>query len=371
MKIMERRSHSLLKILLQILQQLRWRGAWQGRQVGLTIIEILVAAIIAVIMVTILLGFMVQLLNTNRREQVLTETQQEMQAALNYISNDVQSAIYVYDGECLDGDDNGVDSDDGCAGIFDSSNNYLNNAPGDSVPILAFWKLEPLPSSLATNCSDNDDANNTIQNDITDVDNATVPIPCASGKTPTLVVYFLRRNDRNNEDWQGLGRIIRYELGRYNSSGDPVAGYADPSDPRTNYRQWPEDNGGNDLTNTSGTGNANSEVLTDFVDTRSLDAITGETDAAANCPTGYQITPSDSTLKGYTDYDSNTYVDMRNFHACVSSGDASSGATQKRVSLFLRGNSYGKEGVESPSDGSLQTLSTEVLSRGVTNKIPR
>ena len=359
---MKMRSHFLLKLVLQILQKVRWRQSQQGRQAGLTLIEILVSAIIAVIMVTILLGFMVQLLNTNRREQVLTETQQEMKTALDYIANDVQSALYVYDGECLDGDDSDVNSDDNCAGIFD--NGYLTSTPDNSVPILAFWKLEPLPSDLESNCSDDDGTNNKITNDITDADVNTVPIPCSSGKSPTLVVYFLKRNDPSSEDWQGLARIIRYELGRYNSSGDPVEGYANPGDSRTNYRQWPEDDSGTDLTNDSGTGSPNSVTLTDFVDGRQLSNIDGDLDAS--CPSG-QITPSDTTLEANEDYNNTNYSGVRTFYACVSTGDS----TQKRVSLFLRGNSYGKEGVESPSNGFLPALSTEVLSRGVTNKIPR
>lgn len=359
---MKMRSHFLLKLVLQILQKVRWRQSQQGRQAGLTLIEILVSAIIAVIMITILLGFMVQLLNTNRREQVLTETQQEMKTALDYIANDVQSALYVYDGECLDGDDDpdtdDGDIDDGCAhtGIFSNGTSDdggyiddLSNTPSNSVPILAFWKLTPLPDTLSNDCTSED---------------GSVPkLICSSGKTPTLIIYFLSNN--KSDTWDGAARIVRYELKRYNSDGKSVKGYVNPLED-TSFRRWPEDDSDNSLIDTSSGKLPNSVILTDFVDDR--DGVVG----GANCSTG-QITPSQATLQfyGYGTENDKTDDDVRSFYACVSSGTVGDSSTQKRVTLFLRGNSYGKEGVEDKSDGSLPALSTEVLSRGVTNKIPR
>lgn len=362
---MNKRSHFLQKFLLQLLQKIRWRESWQGRQAGLTVIEILVAAIIAVIMVTLLLGFMNQLLRTNRREQVMTETQQDMQTALSFIADDLRSAVHVYDGNCLDG------NAPNCSGIFNPNNNFLPNTPNNAVPILAFWTLEPLPNALNANCTGGP---NPIGNDIQDSQGNPVNIPCGSSKTPTLIVYFLRNANPNNI-WEGSARIIRYELPNYNNVGAPVNGYIDPGDPRTGYRQWPFPPGGtNPISPAAATGNgqANFEILTDFVDDRLLNNINNRNNNIT-CPANYQITPSEATLAnyGFGTNDGNDANDMRNFYACVSTGAVAQGNINRRSILFLQGNASGKAGIASPQDGFLPTLRTEVLSQGVRNRNPR
>jgi type II secretory pathway pseudopilin PulG len=384
---MNKRSQFLQKLLLQILQKVRWRQSWQGRQAGLTVIEILVAAIIAVIMITLLLGFMNQLLRTNRREQILTETQQEMQTALNYIAREMKSAVHVYDGPCLAGTDGSDDdSDPDCPGIFDTSNDFSlpDTTPSNAVPILAFWTLEPLPDNddmdndlvtMCQNATDNNPA--TIDGDIVgpeqDGTQPTIPIPCVSGKMPTLVVYFLSRANPDNR-WDGLARIVRYELPRYNSDGEPVNGYISPNDPRTNYQQWPfptdEDNPTDAIDGAaSGEGQADAVVLTDFVDDpnewENLN-IDDSNIANPNCPNNYEITPTTETLSN------NNFDDVRSFYACIGPGQAAQGAISRRSILFLRGNASGKgEGIASPEDGFLPALSTEVVNRGVFRRIPR
>lgn len=384
---MNKRSQFFQKLLLQVLQKVRWRQSWQGRQAGLTLIEILVAAIIAVIMITLLLGFMNQLLRTDRREQILTETQQEMQTALSFIAKEMKSAVHVYDGACLDGTD--------CPGIFDPSNNFSlpDSTPSNAVPIIAFWTLEPLPDNdnmtndlvtMCQNATDNDPA--TIDDDIVgpeqdDGTQPTIPIPCVSGKMPTLVVYFLSKANSNNT-WDGLARIVRYELPRYNGDGEPVDGYISPNDTRTNYSQWPfptdEDNPTDAIdgaaTNDDGQANdegqanlemgqANLEILTDFVDDQDR--------SNPSCPTNYQITPTAQTLSNYNSGDFD-FSGVRSFYACVGPGRAAQGAISRRSILFLRGNASGKgEGIASPQDGFLPTLSTEVVNRGVFGRRPR
>lgn len=386
---MNKRSHFFQKLLLQVLQKVRWRQSWQGRQAGLTLIEILVAAIIAVIMITLLLGFMNQLLRTDRREQILTETQQEMQTALSFIAKEMKSAVHVYDGACLDGTD--------CPGIFGSSNdsNDFNHdfslpdsTPSNAVPIIAFWTLEPLPDNdnmtndLVTMCQNNDEP--TIDGDIVgppdaDGNQSTIPIPCVSGKMPTLVVYFLSKANSNNT-WDGLARIVRYELPRYNGDGEPVNGYRSPNDTRTNYSQWPfptdtdenTDDEPTDITAidgaATGSGQADSVPLTDFVD--DTDVTENANLPNPNCPTNYQITPTEQTLSNYNSGDFD-FSDVRSFYACVGPGRAGEGAISRRSILFLRGNASGKGEGTASQDDFLPALSTEVVNRGVFGRRPR
>ncbi|TAN85658.1 MAG: prepilin-type N-terminal cleavage/methylation domain-containing protein, partial [Phormidium sp. SL48-SHIP] len=70
---------------------------------GFTLTEILVSMIIAGLVMSGLLGLMVELLTSDARETARTETQREMQMALDYISSDIRESVYVYDGNCIDG----------------------------------------------------------------------------------------------------------------------------------------------------------------------------------------------------------------------------------------------------------------------------
>ncbi|MTJ06619.1 prepilin-type N-terminal cleavage/methylation domain-containing protein [Anabaena sp. UHCC 0253] len=93
---------------------------------GFTLIELLVALLIAFLIITPLLGFMISVMTTDRNEQVKANSEQEIQTALNYISRDVQQAIYIYD-------------DDGIKAIK-SQLRYPDD--DDKTPILVFWKRE-------------------------------------------------------------------------------------------------------------------------------------------------------------------------------------------------------------------------------------
>lgn len=66
---------------------------------GFTLIELLVAMIMTFLILTPLLGFVVDVLNTDRKEQVKSNTEQEIQAALNFIAEDLGQAIYIYDNQ--------------------------------------------------------------------------------------------------------------------------------------------------------------------------------------------------------------------------------------------------------------------------------
>lgn len=109
------------------------RIKYSGSQKGFTLIELLVAMVMAVLVITPLLGFMINILDTDRKEQAKTNLEQDIQSALDYISQDLEQAIYIYDADGIYGK-----SADSINGIL----SQLPSAPTGKtqVPVLVFWK---------------------------------------------------------------------------------------------------------------------------------------------------------------------------------------------------------------------------------------
>jgi prepilin-type N-terminal cleavage/methylation domain-containing protein len=107
---------------------------------GFTLIELLVGLILSLLVILPLLGFMVNMLQTDRQEQAKASSEQEIQAALSYISRDLEQAVYIYDGY-------GVDT-------------IKANlpTPPNSVPVLVFWKRQFVPKVIPTGGAQKDDA---------------------------------------------------------------------------------------------------------------------------------------------------------------------------------------------------------------------
>lgn len=66
---------------------------------GFTLIELLVAMLIATIIISTLLSFVISIIDIDRREQAKAESQGEVQAALDYIADDLQEAVYIYNAD--------------------------------------------------------------------------------------------------------------------------------------------------------------------------------------------------------------------------------------------------------------------------------
>lgn len=326
---------------------------------GFTLTEILVATIIGALIVSGLLGVMVELLTSDAREAARNETQREMQLALDYISTDLREAVYVYDGDCMakvaSESSNAKLVDEKCSGLFD----YMF-VPPNSTPVLAFWKLDDLPEKVKELCAG-----------LNDVDEDGAP-PCISGRAYTLVVYYLTRND-DDPTWAGKARIQRFTLPRFNSQGLEVTGYVNPV--QSGFEAWPVVDG----TPQGGTQNSSGLVtLVDFVDSRpmsEIEELNEEETASVDCPDKYAKTPSDATLDRFG------FTGVRNFYACIRIPDplleqdpsASEEVTSfnQKVILFIRGNAVGKPGIQSANEGFMPAIQTQVLNRGVANKVPK
>ena len=291
---------------------------------------------------------MVDMLRTNQRESAITQTQQDMRRALDYIAQDLREAVYVYTGEQLkEIKDNLPDFRDG------------------TEPILAFWKVEEVPYEedhiLPRDCS-----NGSVEASEEECDNLKI-----ERRAYTLVVYLQSTANPSNT-WNGQSRIERYQLRKYNSSetyndrGVTLAlerkqGYVDPRK-ESGFEDWPNDliTGDNQQNNFGGRPTVerlNPLVLVDFVDAPDNDPTGGN---LPECEDEYERTPSDNP----SETDDNAY----SFFACVRVTEEENVFNQD-VILYLRGNAYSEErsGYLS-SKSSLPVLQTQVINRGVIDK---
>ncbi|QMS89870.1 prepilin-type N-terminal cleavage/methylation domain-containing protein [Nostoc edaphicum CCNP1411] len=177
-----------MKNLLRFLLSIQLKHSKFVQQVnGFTLIELLVALLLAFLVITPLLGFMVNILSTDQKEQAKANSEQEIQTAVNYIANDLQQAVYIYNGAALTNNSNTVPASSGIqdqippvknAGICDSSNNTVT-----CKPILVFWKRK------------------FIQRATTSTDDTFVY---------SLVAYYLIKD--NSTTWSKAARIARFEI---------------------------------------------------------------------------------------------------------------------------------------------------------------
>ncbi|MCU0523664.1 MAG: prepilin-type N-terminal cleavage/methylation domain-containing protein [Elainella sp. Prado103] len=344
---------------------------------GFTLLELLVVTAIGGIIVSGLTFIVVQMMTADQREASRSETQREMQMALDYMATELREAIYVYPGNYLENCGNR------CAG--GGLVQFLpENVRRNSVPVLAFWKQQPFPEAIKTQCA-NGSANPQT-------------VACLSGQSYALVVYSLRRNEAaDRPQWQGKARITRYVLSQFLSNGDPNPGYVNPSDAGIDFTTWPfgkDENTGALVNKQTAPAGGQAATLVDFVSFDIGDtALANEIGRIGTCTvtpetegevtTEYQISPSNGMLTGQ-------FAGVRSFYACVSTATrrVTQGGAPVAVAdptryqdtvLFLRGSAAGRPGISNDTAGAfftnnnpniLPTLQTRVLSRSVLGRKP-
>lgn len=288
-------------------------------QKGFTLLELLVAVIIGSLISSLLLFIVVELVKANRREEILTQTQQSMQRAMDYVTRDLGEAVFVYAEPTAVTDE-------------------LDDLPVGSVPVLAFWRLDPVDVTQAgsgINCE--------ASNECT-----TLRVRQSSY---TLVVYVLQAN-AGTDIWEGPSRIIRYTLPTYQdiTTLALTPGYQDPSVPPSSFENWAP-------TATATVGNA--QVLTDYVDLIDLNA--GATNDCPDPAGDYQRTPADTD----SFYTCILFVDLDGDG--VPDEDA---RTNQNVFVYLQGNPDKPNLTGGPTSAAsrLPRLETAVLVRGVIGK---
>ena len=303
---------------------------------GFTLIELLIAVVVGGIIVSTMLYLVVELLQINRREEVLTQTQQDMRRALDYIARDAGEAVYIYSTPA-------------------AVTAKLSDFPKESTKreaVLAFWRLDPLdPSSQGVKDLFKKDCSTEFT---TVADRGECNTLKIRQGYYTLVVYAKETNTKN-DIWGGKSRIVRYELPKYTSGGianlTKTPGYDEPTGtfPNGTPKRF-------DLWKSTGNTTGNVVVLTDYVD-----------DSTANvtndCPSDYAKTPATAD----------------NFYVCVQKNTSTTSALDSRLTnnsnqtliVFLRGNvdTQGSGITTFSSTGRLPTLKSEVLIRGVLDKL--
>lgn len=324
---------SLLRFLLA--NQLKCHRQAQKTS-GFTLLELLAAMVLAFLVITPLLGFVVNIMETDRKEQAKANSEQELKAAIDYITQDLQQAVYIYDGVGLDNKYSKV----GKSGIKDQippvvTAGVIGCSPNNCVPVLVFWKREQkkqvLPVVKGVSC---------------------LPPKCNDAYVYSLVGYYMiTDNSPSGSTWSNSARIARFQISD---------GVIDPFTPtvgkKPNYLpKQPKDPGFNPFVLT-GIGtlkqkmnkwqkdtipyniNFGSNVLIDYIDRPTPQG--QNPPAAINCDKSIvpgsnppvlqeQRVPSDTTkLNG---------LPVNNFYACVNSNPGKNYAR-----IYIRGNSLAR-----------------------------
>ncbi|AFY50934.1 hypothetical protein Nos7524_5210 [Nostoc sp. PCC 7524] len=262
---------------------------------GFTLIELLVGLLLAFLVITPLMGFMISIMENDRKEQAKTNTEQEIKAALDYISRDLQQAVYIYDSE-------------GIAEIRDQLPKSDNKT--QFFPVLVFWKRQYISGGLAVKSGAT-----TVGNDDTFV--------------YSLVAYYII-ND-GDSTWSKAARIGRFQISNgYGSTETEInntrdAGFKlfslqDEGDLKTKMNKW--------VKNSSEAYTQDILPLVDYIDQTTTDTTTNP---APTCSTGDMI----PKYSGSGDSVATGNVKTRGFYVCVDS--------DKTVAeVHLRGNALAR-----------------------------
>lgn len=337
-----------------------------SRNKGFTLLELLVVTAIGAGLVSGLMFIVVQLMETDQREASRSETQREMQMALDYISTELKEAVYVYTGTQLN-----------ALVVGSGGTSYLpaSVVNGDSVPVLAFWRQYEFPEVAKQFCKTN-------AGDLPANVTARLGINCEAGSSYALIVYSIRRKTGS---WQGEAQLTRYALTEFKSSSplDISRGYVNPGGFQ-NFAFWPLNKApasgvttvnlqgdrleaayagrtpkGRDF----GRPDGSAFVLVDYV---ALDSVS----MTPSCPANgnYVITPT------------NPAITPLGFYAClrprVDEGSVSrlEDGENQEVILFLQGSVRYRPGYTTAlgarTADKLPALETRVLARGILGRTP-
>ncbi|NEP01971.1 MAG: prepilin-type N-terminal cleavage/methylation domain-containing protein [Symploca sp. SIO2E9] len=204
----------MIKPLKFFLTRHRKRSRRAKKTSGFTLIELLVAMILASIIISSLLSFMVTMVKTDRDEQAKTASEQEIQAAAEYITRDLEQAAYIYDD-------------------LDQIKNQLPPLAGEvggceqdvCEPVLVFWKLQLIPDAI------------TVKDDSTH-----------DTSVYSLVAYYQINNDTEdtncaNDTWSCTTRIGRFQIKDAVRDFDGEVVEDKEADPGFNQPFDPEDTG--------------------------------------------------------------------------------------------------------------------------------
>lgn len=308
---------NLLRLLLKSQQNRKYSE--QNHSInGFTLTELLVAMVMTFLILTPLLTFVVDMVNTDRKEQLKAYTEQEVQSAVDFISQDLSQAVYIYD-------KTGVDAIAGPAKFIPSTT--------DRVPILVFWKRrlvkDSQPVTVATpNLCDPDEPND-----------------CDDTYVSSLVAYYQFKEkgaiwcQPDSSPANCPTRIVRYEIkdGVKNTAPtDPANPYYTNAETKENQRKDAAFNPAFDLSKPTENVTIIGEDLPDYsVLVNNIDQSIVALPATANqdCKATLGITDPAAPAPAINALisDDQTYSKTNSFYACVD--------TSRNIArVYLRGN---------------------------------
>lgn len=307
---------------------------------GFTLLELLISVIIVGIVVSGLLYLVNEIIGLDRREAKLESVQRDVQRGMDYITDELREAVYVYPDPTT------------VTALLTPSDLPTGSSGRAAVPVLAFWKPVQLSARdygrLPGDCT----ANSTTSTD------------CQTLKLRqsyySLVVYFTLDNIQtdSNPNWEGQSRIIRYSLPQYTRTNLPTftqtPGFVAPNN---RFASWTP----------TGTTNGNWDVLVDYIDSSTSNL-------------GSLLTTCNEFGDNYTRSPSTTSTFVSNsFQSCISIPGTSDSGSNQEVVVVLRGSAKtASQEFSSPTpststttyQSSLPAIKTRVLVRGAANKRP-
>jgi prepilin-type N-terminal cleavage/methylation domain-containing protein len=301
---------------------------------GFTLIELLVSLLVASIFLLATAMIVIETMRLDREETGRTQVQAELTQAMEFIQQDLAEALYIYN----DTEQNPQQSDRLGDGIPDVIQRLYTpgwiRRPNDAIPVVAFWKLEPIPQGCYAGNPTLQDIRrgNAIlpdqpprefpldQNDR----NADWDTLVSRRGIYTLVVYYLRRNYNNagnptgGTPWEGNARIDRFELRPFNIQGqNNCAGRSpffveDPDPFRDGFLAWPSEQAR--ARQIPIAGRTDGPRLTTLV-SNIFSSREGSPQVAPACPQGYAFgggKPNGVTFPGLGDNQNDV-----GFHVCV------------------------------------------------------
>jgi type II secretory pathway pseudopilin PulG len=283
----------------------------KNRDHGFTLVELLIGLVMAFLVLTPLFGLMISIMNTDEKEQAKTTSEQELQTAIDFITRDLQQAVYIYDYQGVTNNYNTIAAN---SGIKDS----LPIVTG-GVPILVFWKQEVVSNVIPTT-GPNDDAS-----------------------VYSLVAYYLINSP--STIWSNTARIARWQIKDGVRSPSDTSGVTCNPSYNTSIKFVDADNCPSpgfkpfDLDmnqwQRSGSFTNDPQVLVDFIDQTPRDQ-TNVPNIIPSCAqddnqSSVTITPISSTT-------------MTSFYACVSNyaDPTNQGQVISTAQIFIRGNALAR-----------------------------
>ena len=321
---------------------------------GFTLMELLISVAIAGLVVSGLLYLVNEVIRVDRREASLENVQRDMQRSMDYITDELREAVFVY-----------PDPTVVTARMAANSPDF----PSGGVPILAFWKPEFL--------------SRTESSDLDSINCTTLTAPkdeqCEALKLRqsyySLIIYFTTANAATDSNWKGQAKIVRYTLPQYRRSdfsatslGDQTLGY---NDPNNDYINWNPTSGVSDI-------EGDWSVLVDYVDAPGSNQGTLAADCSEFVTNAADITSATTSYQRSPDPTAASPLQSNSFVACISQPGTAAVGSNQEVVVLLRGNAKTaaqEAAVPTPSgstisQSSLPALKSRVLVRGAANKNP-